>query len=861
MNSENVPSLVFRQVRDSGDRIAVIAEDESVTYRELWARAAAVANYLSPQVAQEQVIGVLASRSVDMLAAMLGIWQAGCAYLPLDANDPPERYLRILEIAGCGIVLAHPELLAVAGSVGSAHAHRAAPDFVDLRSLSTFGTIVNTMPLQLAGDQLAYVMFTSGSSGAPKGVEVEHHSLVSFLCACRDLIGFTGADCFLAVTTIGFDVSITELFIPLITGGTVLLRDHDLLQSPERLATTIREHKVTVLQAVATIWSLLIAEHTALPRLRVAMNMGEAISNELAAQLIPLADEVWNMYGPTEATVYATACRITLEVLGKGYKPGLSAPIGRPLSNACCLILDPAGRPVAQGERGELYIAGAAVARGYRHAPELTARAFVEFAGVGRAYRTGDIAALREDGELLYFGRNDDQFKFRGLRVEPGEVQAALLAHPAVTQAAVTWFRKTNDTLAVVAVVVTAPGHSADPEELRAWLGTRLRPQMIPECLLFPPELPQLPNKKIDYGRIRQEAKVSRPVAQPMAAQRELTPTESKLIEIWQTILEISPVTTGDHFLAIGGDSLGAMRMLARVERDLGISVSIGEFFEHLQLEQLARRIDDEGAHSSQPNFVFPLHQEANERPLYFSDADLRMASGGRWTIPCPLYGIAHWAQEAQFLHARSVADLARTHVVAIRQLQPFGPYRLGGQEFGGIVALEIARQLESQGEQVEFLFLLNPRKPGTVDPDHQLPIEPAPPSVLRKLGNRLRRNRLYNWINYQAHHIGQATNSNPAAASALPRSHWPAFWGSERRLRTAYVARPCSAAVLAFFTEPGPAYQAWAQLLGPGGRCKLLPAGEDDIYSDTCRALWIRALQERLARSGSFQSIGGTNE
>jgi len=850
MNSESVLSLFFQQLRDCGDRVAVIAEDESVTYRELWARAAAVANYLSPQVAQEQVVGVLATRSVDMLAAMLGIWQAGCAYLPLDPNDPPERCLRMLEIAGCGIVLAHPELLAGAGSMESAHAHHAAPDFVDLRSLSAPGTVMNSMPLQPGGDHLAYVMFTSSSSGAPKGVEVEHHSLVSFLCACRDLIGFTGADCFLAVTTIGMDASIAELFIPLITGGTVLLRGHELLHSPERLAATIREHRVTVFQAVAKIWSLIVAEHTALPRLRVAMNMGEAISNELAAKLIPLADEVWNMYGTTEATVYASACRITPKVLGKGYEPGLSAPIGHPLSNACCVILDPAGQPVTQGEHGELYIAGAAVARGYRHAPELTARAFVELAGVGRAYRTGDIAALREDGELLYFGRNDDQFKVRGLRVEPGEVRAALLAHPAVSQAAVTWFRKANDTLAFVAVVVTTPGHTADPEELRAWLGTRLRPQMIPECLLFLPELPRLPNKKIDYGRIRQEAMVSRPVAQPVAVLRNTTPTESKLIAIWENILEISPVTTGDHFLGIGGDSLGAMRMLARVERDFDVSVSIGEFFEHLQLKQLARLIDGEVAQSSQPNFVFPLHQEANERPLFFSDADLRMASAGRWTIPCPLYGIAHWAQEAQFLQARSVADLARTNVVAIRQLQPFGPYRLGGQEFGGIVALEIARQLESQGEQVEFLFLLNPRKPGTVDPDNKLPAQPAPPSVLRKLGNWLRRNRLCNWINYQAHHIGRARNNNPAAASTLPLSHRPAFWGNERRLRTAYVARPCSAAVLAFFTERGPAYHAWAQLLRPGGRCQLLPAGEDDIYSDTCRALWISALEERLARS-----------
>jgi acyl carrier protein len=500
-----------------------------------------------------------------------------------------------------------------------------------------------------------------------------------------------------------------------------------------------------------------------------------------------------------------------------------------------------------------LYIAGAAVARGYCHDPELNARAFVDLAEVGRAYRTGDIAARRNDGELMYFGRIDDQFKVRGLRVEPGEIRAALLAHPEVVEAAVTWFTKSNDTRAVVAVVVVEKEYNADQDELRAWLSSRLRPQMIPEYLLFLPELPRLPNKKIDYGRIRQEALISRAVAQSAETNQEPTPTESKLITIWQDILGISPVSTSDHFLGIGGDSLGAMRMLARVERDFRVSVSIGEFFEHLQLDQLARLIDGVGAQSSKPNFVFPLHQVANERPLYFSDADLRMASAGRWTIPCPLYGIAYWAQESQFLNARTVADLARTHVVAIRQLQAFGPYRLGGQEFGGIVALEIARQLESQGELVEFVFLLNPRKPGTLDPDNMLPAQPTPTSVLRKLRFKLRRNRLYNWLSYQAHHIGQARNNNPAGASTLPPSHRPAFWGNERRLRTTYVAKPCSAEVLAFFIEPGPAYHAWVQLMGERGRCQLLPAGEDDIYSDPCRALWISALQEKLALFRSF--------
>ncbi len=726
---ENVYSLFDFQVQTFGEKVAIIAEDESVTYAGLAARASAIGDYLAPRVSRGQAIGVFVARSVDMIAAMLGIWKSGCAYVPLDPNDPPERNRRILEIAQCEIVLAHPDLEGVKVITASSNAQGIALDMLDVREISKQCTSASAEPRvvenSLDSNALAYVMFTSGSSGAPKGVEVEHRSLATFLCACRDLIAFTADDSFLAVTTIGFDVSAAELFVPLITGGIIVLRSHDILLSPKRLAAEITEFGVTVFQAVPTIWSVILAEHPDFPKLRIAMNMGEAISNELAAQLIPYAEQVWNFYGPTEAIVYVSAYQITAQVLGDNVVSGQSAPIGRPLKNAKLIILDAQGQPVPAGERGELFIGGPAVARGYRHAPELTENAFVNLGGdIGRVYRTGDVAALREDGEYLFFGRNDDQLKIRGARVEPGEIVVALLGHPGVSQAAVTWFAKSNSARSLVATIVTDAGHSMDTAQLKEWLGARLRTQMIPELFSYVDTLPRLPNGKIDYPGIRKATEVDKLELAGRDIQPELTKTQATLIGIWEGILNVSNIRVTDHFLSSGGDSLAAMQMISRIKRAFGVSLPFRVIFENLQLDALAARIDGEGEQLQQSNFVFPLHEKEGQRPLFFTEADFRLAGEGRWKVNCPLFGIAHWAQEKDFLKSKSVADLARIHVVTIRRLQAYGPYRLAGYQFGGIVALETARQLEAQGEQVEILFLLDPKEPGHAASQEQLSVQ-----------------------------------------------------------------------------------------------------------------------------------------
>lgn len=847
---QSVFSLFSRTAEEFSDKIAVIDEDESVSYEDLASQAEAIGGYLAQHVAREQAIGVFTTRSVDMIAAMLGIWKADCAYVPLDPNDPPERNRRILEIANCEIVLAHPELIGPQGLTGAKNADDSEPEFVDVREISRRPAQSAITLAPPGGSSLAYVMFTSGSSGVPKGVEVEHRSVAAFLCACRDLIEFTEKDCFLAVTTIGFDVSVAEIFIPLISGGTVVLRSREILVSPKLLAAEINQFGVTVFQAVATVWSLIIAEHPDFPRLRVAINMGEAISNELASKLMPYGDQVWNLYGPTEATVYATAFRITATSLDVEAAPGLSAPIGRPLNSATVAILNGDSQPVAHGERGELFIGGPAVARGYRNAPALTAEAFVDLdPSTGRLYRTGDVVALREDGELLFFGRSDDQLSIRGMRVEPAEIRASLVGHPSVAEAAATWFSKPNEAPAVVAAVIVKADKKLNAFDLRDWLSVHLHPQMIPERFLFVAHLPRLPNGKIDYTQIRRDAMASKSKPKSTYTEGELTATQATLIRIWENILDVSPIAITDNFLTAGGDSLGTMQMILRIEKAFGISLSFRDVFENLQLSRLAARIDGESAQRLQSTFIFPMHEIEGERPLFFSDTDVRLVSEGGWTVNCPLFGIAYWAQEREFLKAKSIADLARTHVVAIRQIQAAGPYRIGGQSFGGIVALETARQLEAQGQEVEVLFLLDPRKPAQVDAENELQNAAAAATIVQRLRDWLTYNSLTNWFVYQLHHLSRSRNTNPAATETLPRNRWPAYWGTERRLVKNYVANGYAGPVLAVFTERDDVYRAWLEVCGSDENFHTLPEGQSDMLAGSGRTAWMSKLNSFIGR------------
>jgi amino acid adenylation domain-containing protein len=863
----NLAALVLAQARATPEAVAIVAEGGVITYGALAARVASIAAFLAERgLAPEEPVGVLMHRTPDLVAALVAILHAGGAYVPLDPDDPAERNRRICEQSGARLVLTDRELGATA-----------LPEAAGTLEFAVVADLVAPAPLAASapgGARLAYILFTSGSTGEPKGVEIEHRAAVNLLRAARDLIGFTAADRYLAIATIGFDISVAEIFVPLIGGGSLLLRHRRDWQQPRALGAALRRHGVTVVQGGPSVWSVVLAEAPDFPRARVAITTGEPVPPALARRLLALGEHVWNLYGPTETTVWSTAHRIAADPAGDS---PISASIGRPVAHTTVHILDDHGAPVAPGAEGELWIGGAGLARGYRGDAALTRARFVNHPALGeRLYRTGDLVAQTPSGELAYFGRNDDQMKIRGVRIEPREVEAAILACPAIAQAAATWFENSPGSRSIVAAVIPRAGHAIGPGQLHPWLAARLAPQMIPSRWLFVDALPRAPSGKIDRAAIRARAAAVDEVAPPS---RALNPTEAELAGIWRRILGRPAVGADDHFFSIGGDSLAAVRMIAETEERFGIELPVQTVFEAPTLARLAARIDTVQADAlaaGEARYLFPLVEAGRGRPVFFSNVDLKLARRGAWAIDAPLHSISHWAQGRGFIEAPTLAALAAIHLAELRAVQPHGPWRLAGYSFGGLVAFEMAQQLRRAGETVELLFLLDPMQPfrteaapggyameGVVRPlderlagrlrRHARNFIREPGKIGAYVGERLRWHArlhpLRQWFTYKLVHL-HSRRPNPISQLIVPRNRWPAFWFSARRMAHGYVARRYDAPVLAIFPDEGERCTAWRSLLGPAAEVRLVAAGHGQLFDEPARGAWMEPLARRLAEA-----------
>ncbi len=581
----NLFQLFSQQAAATPDAVAIVAEIE-VTYAQLARRTDEIACFLSERgLAEEEAVGVVMTRSPDMIASLLAILKAGGAYVPCDPEHPAERTFRMLSIAQCKTVL----------SDGSTT--RMFADFkgqIDVLPVEDIAPLVGDALVNVpapGGSRLAYILFTSGSTGRPKGVEVEHRSLVNLLLATRDLIGFTSSDRFLATSTVTFDISVAEMFLPLITGGSLVLRDRALLLEPRRLIEQILEHRVSVMQTGPSVWGIVLERANELPRLRVAISTGEAIATELAQRLPTVADQVWNLYGPTETTVWATGHRLVRDSAGEHSLATSSAPIGTAFANTHTLVADDMGLPVADGERGELWVAGAGVARGYRDNPALTKSRFVLGSGGRRYYRTGDVVT-RIDGTLHYFGRNDDQVQIHGVRVEPREVEAAVLEEPAVNKVAATWYQSPRGDKSIGAAVVLKPGAALTSAELWQGLNARLPSQMVPTRFVFPKSIPLTSSGKVDRTAIRSELRTNAPESHAASDTDPQSDTERVLIEILQDLLCVDQVRPDDLFIQIGGESLTAFRLRLEIEDAFEVDLQPVEIFD-LTAREMAAHIDE----------------------------------------------------------------------------------------------------------------------------------------------------------------------------------------------------------------------------------------------------------------------------
>ncbi|GHO51755.1 hypothetical protein KSB_02300 [Ktedonobacter robiniae] len=538
---KGVHQLFEEQVTRTPDSIAVTFEGTSYTYRELNARANQLAHSLCTLgVERDMLVGLCLERSLDMIIALLGILKAGGAYLPLDPTYPAERIAFMLEDAQASVLLTQHKL----ASQLPLHVGRTL--YIDQDHECISSNSEENLDLAIDSEQLAYIIYTSGSTGKPKGVQISQRALVNFLCSMREEPGLNAQDRLLAVTTLSFDIAGLEFYLPLLVGARLVIASRDDSTSGTALATLLEREQISVMQATPITWHMLLAAGwKGNPALK-ALCGGEALSLELARQLLTRVGTLYNMYGPTETTIWST--------LNKIEAGDQSISVGRPIANTSIYILDTYGQPVPAGIPGELYIGGDSLARGYLHRPELTAERFpvchIQDEKI-RLYRTGDLARYRVDGTLELIGRVDHQVKLRGYRIELGEIESVLARHPAVQQAVTIVREDEPGNQRLVAYILPHTETPLDTSELRRLAQAHLPAYMVPSVFVILEKLPQTPNGKVDRRALPVPESNVQEFIESYVAPR--TTLEQQIAAIWSEVLGVERVGIHDSFFSLGG--------------------------------------------------------------------------------------------------------------------------------------------------------------------------------------------------------------------------------------------------------------------------------------------------------------------
>ncbi len=674
------------------DAVAVVDHDGTrLTYREL----DAVADRLALRLRRRGVgpgvpVGVCLDRGADLVTALLATWKAGGAFLPLDPELPRERIGFMVAEAAPPVVLTHSAHAAAfaAGTALALDVDREPPD-----------PGPPTAPEDLStGDDAAYVLYTSGSTGAPKGVVVSHRALDNRIAWMQEAHPLGPDDRVLQKTPCGFDVALWEFAWPLVTGAALVLAAPGGHRDPDHLHELVRREGVTTLHFVPTMLRAFldaVADRGPLGRVRRVFCSGETLPPDSARRFLAAWPDVelHNLYGPTEAAIDVTAWRCSADAT--------TVPIGAPIANTRAYVLDGRLDPVPIGVPGQLFLAGTCLADGYLHRPGLTAERFLPdpHGGPGeRMYATGDLASWRADGVLDHLGRTDRQVKLHGQRIEPGEIEHVLRLHPRVRESAVT----VRDG-ALVGYVVG----DAAPEEVRRFAAERLPTTMVPRTVVVLPELPVTTNGKLDTAALPGPAAAAAAFVPPRTA------TERWLAETWRELLSVEVVGVGDTLFGLGANSLHTTQLTARIRRHLGVHVHPRHLFTDPTLAELAALLDaSASAPPGAPDPLVTLRACGSRPPLF-----LVHPVGGAVTHYLELAELlgddrpVHAIEDPQLHGAAPAADLAdraRRYVELVRRVQPHGPYHLGGWSLGGSVAVEMAGQLTDAGETVALVAALD---------------------------------------------------------------------------------------------------------------------------------------------------------
>ncbi|MGW7415243.1 non-ribosomal peptide synthase/polyketide synthase [Streptomyces sp. NPDC054863] len=713
-----LPGLFAAQAARTPDAVALLDAGRPTTYGELSARVLALASRLRALGAgPESRVAVAVPRSAELVVAVLAVVETGAAYVPVEPGLPAERVALLLEDTAPVCTLVTRETVA------------GAPLPADLPFLVVDGDerAGDRPPLRGPGPDPrnpAYVIHTSGSTGRPKGVTVSHEAVVNRLLWMQHQYGLTPGERVLHKTPAGFDVSVWELFWPLIAGATTVIAPPGAHRDPAALAELIRTQGVSTVHFVPSMLRAFLDEPVTgrCTGLRRMLCSGEALPADLAYRVhavLPKA-RLHNLYGPTEAAVDVTHWEHERGATGP-------VPIGRPVWNTRLYVLDTALRPVPPGVTGELHLAGVQLARGYHGRPGLTAERFVADPfdpDGGRMYRTGDLVRRGPDGSLVYLGRADQQLKVRGARVEPGEIEAVLRAHRDVAEAAVVLRADERGEARLIAYTVPAPGvpaASVDTDGVRRHAGDSLPEFMVPTAVVSLESLPLTANGKLDAKALpAHRFTASQDGRPPRNAEEEL------LCSLFAEVLGVHRAGPQDSFFDLGGHSLLAVRLMGRVRAALGTDLGVRALFDAPTPEALAVRLRTGRDRAPEPDaperteqaqgaleVLLPLHRAGSRPPLFCVHpwAGLSWPYSGliRWLgRDQPVYGLQARGLAREERLPGSIGEMAEDYLARLREVRPTGPYHLLGWSFGGLVVHEMAVRLRERGESVASLTLLD---------------------------------------------------------------------------------------------------------------------------------------------------------
>jgi len=691
--------LLAKQALLTPHREALKFYDTKITYKNLQQKANQLAHYFYEKgLRPNDLIGVCVPRSSEMVITLIAIMKCGAAYLPMDPQYPRERLQFMLEDSEAEFLITTPEF---SNSLFTKKGLLLLED-----ALSEIGQYPNTpLAVEVSQDAIAYLLYTSGSTGKPKGVQVTHRNLVNLLSSLGNEPGMIENDKVLAITTISFDIAAVELYLPLLKGACTVIADNKTLRDARLLLDILEKEGITILQATPSTWQMLL-DTTDKDTFRLkAFCGGEALSPNLAKRLLSKCESVWNMYGPTETTIYSAINQISMA----------DAPIciGRPIANTQIYILGEQNQLVPPGTVGEIVIGGDGVAKGYWKRPQLTADKFVtdplnEESNI-IFYRTGDLGKLLSSGKVQCLGRLDEQVKIRGHRIEPGEIEQALIGLENIKESAVLAH---DDRLIAYVVPIEIRGDNNNHiSQWRNSLINILPGYLIPNEFRILKALPITPNGKLDRKALL-ELPGSKYNSFSLNADPR-TKTEEMVSNIWQDCLDMERVDIFSNFFELGGHSLIAVQVMNRLEQQTGVRYPIALIFEYSTIEKLAMFIDAEEGTPVAGESLLSIKATGSKIPLY-------LIHGVGYNVlklndlaknldeDQPVYGLQGIGVKSKVKALESVEEISAHYISAIQKVNPEGPYSLAGHSYGGIIAYEMASQLIAEGKKIKKLIMLD---------------------------------------------------------------------------------------------------------------------------------------------------------